>query len=291
MIVSFRVCVARHAQSTQNNRLTISFKENVKDEVDFLPADKRRRFLQSDTFTLCVAKHAHITQNKFAISLQHLKKDLSDTVDFLRVDKHESLLQIDAMILVKMVNCFHSSQNSKFARMSLQYLKKRLEIKLTFCMQINIKVSYKLILTLWASKFLARWYYQWAWSMILKVLKVKSLQYLYNISKKKLGMEFIFCMQINIKTSTTLKSGASHKWFDESSKLTERFLHGDGNCIIFGLTTNLLCIFDICWVPTAVVIAKNDVLLLVPTRKVFEHGFPKCFLIKAWLSVERLFPV
>ena len=35
------------------------------------------------------------------------------------------------------------------------------------------------------------------WSSILKVLKVTSLQSPYNISKKKLGMEFISCMQIN----------------------------------------------------------------------------------------------
>ena len=43
LIVSLRVCVSRHAQSTQNNKFTISLqylKENVKDELDFLPADK-----------------------------------------------------------------------------------------------------------------------------------------------------------------------------------------------------------------------------------------------------------
>ena len=33
--------------------------------------------------------------------------------------------------------------------------------------------------------------------------QIASLQYPYNISRKKLGMEFIFCMQINIKTSTS----------------------------------------------------------------------------------------
>ena len=33
-----------------------------------------------------------------------------------------------------------------------------------------------------------------AWSGILKVLKVTSLQYLYNILKKKLEMKFIFHM-------------------------------------------------------------------------------------------------
>ena len=151
-----------------------------------------------------MARHAHITQNnKFAISLQHLKKEVSNTVDFLHADKHESLLQIDTMILMETVKYSQSSQNRKFA-MSLQYLKKKLELKLTFCMQINIKVSYKLISTLWASKISTRWccHYWWA-SSILKVLKVASLQYLYNILKKTLGMEFIFCTQININTSTS----------------------------------------------------------------------------------------
>ena len=42
----------------------------------------------------------------------------------------------------------------------------------------------------------------WAWSSILKVLKVTSLQCLYNISKKKLWMEFILEF-IKIKTSTS----------------------------------------------------------------------------------------
>ena len=35
--------LARHAQSTKNNQFTISLKylkENMKDELDFLPADK-----------------------------------------------------------------------------------------------------------------------------------------------------------------------------------------------------------------------------------------------------------
>ena len=52
LIVSLWVCLARHAETTQNNKFTISLqyhKENVKDEVDFLPADKPQRFLQSDT--------------------------------------------------------------------------------------------------------------------------------------------------------------------------------------------------------------------------------------------------
>ena len=31
---------------------------------------------------MCVARHAQITQNKFAISLQYLKKEVNDEVDF-----------------------------------------------------------------------------------------------------------------------------------------------------------------------------------------------------------------
>ena len=46
--------------------------------------------------------------------------------------------------------------------------------------------------------------------------------------------------------------------------------------LIFDLITNLLCIFHICWMPTANVLVKN-VLLLVLTGKVLELGFPKCF--------------
>ena len=70
-----------------------------------------------------MARHAQITQNnKFAVSLQYLKKELSHDVDFVQADKHESLLQIDSMIWMGMVKHSQSSKNSKFA-MSLQYVR------------------------------------------------------------------------------------------------------------------------------------------------------------------------
>ena len=74
-----------------------------------------------------------------------------------------------------MVKHSQSSQNSKFA-MSVQYFK-----------EVRDEVSNKLISTLWALKFSRKWYYHywWVWTSILKVLKVTSLQYLYNISKKE----------------------------------------------------------------------------------------------------------
>ena len=43
-----------------------------------------------------MARHAQITQNnKFAISLQYLKKEVSYEVDFLHANKHESLFERD----------------------------------------------------------------------------------------------------------------------------------------------------------------------------------------------------
>ena len=85
--------------------------------------------------------------DKFSILLQYLKKKVSNEVDFVCADKDENLLQIDRMTLMGMAKHPQSSQNSKFA-MSLQYRqkkKKKLLIKLIFCMQINIIVSYTLI--------------------------------------------------------------------------------------------------------------------------------------------------
>ena len=57
MVVSLWVYVARQAQSTKNNHFTISLqylKEKVKDEADFLPADKCWRFFQIDAIILGV---------------------------------------------------------------------------------------------------------------------------------------------------------------------------------------------------------------------------------------------
>ena len=49
---------------------------------------------------VCVTIHAQSTQkNKFAISLQYLKKNMKDEVDFLPTDKHQRFLQIDTIIL------------------------------------------------------------------------------------------------------------------------------------------------------------------------------------------------
>ena len=76
---------------------------------------------------------------------------------------------------------FPITQNSKFVA-SLQYLNKEVSDEADFCMQINIKVSYKCYYDLW-----------WGWLSILKIPKIACLQYLYNnISKNKIEMNLIF---------------------------------------------------------------------------------------------------
>ena len=64
-------------------------------------------------------------------------------------------------------------------------LRKNWMMKLRFCMHVSMKTYYKLILWFW-----------WRWWSIFKVPKIASLQSLYNISKNKLDVVLIFCMQI-----------------------------------------------------------------------------------------------
>ena len=61
LMVSLWLCLARQAQSTQNNKFAISLQylmENVWDKVYFLFADKYQRFLQIETIILGVCGQA-----------------------------------------------------------------------------------------------------------------------------------------------------------------------------------------------------------------------------------------
>ena len=132
-----------------------------------------------------VVTHAYITQNnKVAFSLQYIKKEECNEIDFSHVDKHESSLQINTDIWLGWSNISRVPKIS-----SLQCLYNISKSKLE---QINIKFSYKFISTLWVAKFSTSWYYfYWqTWSRILRIPKLTSLQYLYNISKKRRSLFF-----------------------------------------------------------------------------------------------------
>ena len=169
---------------------------------------------------MSVTRHAQVTQNKkIAYFFALLQKEVIKLIFCMQISMKVS--RKHAMIFYE--NVPQSSQNSKLS-MFLQYLKKevrkKLDMKLIFCIQIKIKVSYKLISTIWGSKFSSRWYYHylWWWSSILKVLKVRSLQYLYDISKSKLGIIFYvqrsFFVLINIKVSASWHYRIWWKWPD-----------------------------------------------------------------------------
>ena len=69
------MCVAKHAQITQNNKFAIPLqylKKEVSDVVDFLHADKHESLLQINTVIfLGMVKHSQSSQkSKFAMPLQ-----------------------------------------------------------------------------------------------------------------------------------------------------------------------------------------------------------------------------
>ena len=81
-------------------------KKEVRDEVDFLHADKHQSFLQVDFNTLGIK-----VSYKVVLSL-----------------------------LMGMIKHSQSTQSNKFA-ISLQYLKKKLGMEFIFCMKINIETA------------------------------------------------------------------------------------------------------------------------------------------------------
>ena len=87
LIVSFFICVTRHAQNTQNKKFDISLqylKREVNDKVDFLHAGKHENLLRIDTMILMeIVKHLQSSQNsKFTMSAQYLKKEDRDKLTF-----------------------------------------------------------------------------------------------------------------------------------------------------------------------------------------------------------------
>ena len=77
------MCVARHAQNTQNNMFAISLqylKKEMSVEVDFLHADKYESLLQIDSMILMgMFRDSQSSQNcKFAMSLEYFRKEVKD---------------------------------------------------------------------------------------------------------------------------------------------------------------------------------------------------------------------
>ena len=123
--------MAKHSRTSQNTKSAMSLqclKREFRDEVDFLHADKHQSFLQVNFSTLGIkvsyrvivsllmgiTKHSQSTQsNKFAISLQYLKKEVRDGVHFLHADKDESFCKLELSFLMEVTRHVQSTQNRK----------------------------------------------------------------------------------------------------------------------------------------------------------------------------------
>ena len=123
----------------------------------FLHTDKHQRFLQVDfnTFSIKVSykvilsllmgmiKYSQNTRrNKFAISLQYLKKEVRNRVHFLHADKHQSFYKFTLSFSAEVARHIQSTQNRKLV-MFLQYREKKVsQLLLCSIMMQNIQIFY-----------------------------------------------------------------------------------------------------------------------------------------------------
>ena len=117
------------------------------DEVEFLPADRLKSFLQDRSITLGVINQQiqSTKYNQFTISLQYLKENMKDEVDFLPADKCWRIwyyqfrcVWLDMPKLPKITNLLFLDN----------MLRKKWVMQLIFYMQISMKACCKLIIRL-----------------------------------------------------------------------------------------------------------------------------------------------
>ena len=109
LILWFLMGMVKHSQSSQNSKFAMSLqylKKEVRDEVDFLHADKHQSFLQVDLNTLGI----------------------------------KASYKVILSLLMGMMKHSQSTRNNRLT-ISLQYLKKEVRNGIHFCIQINVKVS------------------------------------------------------------------------------------------------------------------------------------------------------
>ena len=77
-------------------------------------------------------KYSRSSQNnKFAVSLQYLKKEVRDEVNFLHADKHQNFYKLALSFLMEVARHVQSTQNRKLVKF-LQYIKKKV-MQLLLC--------------------------------------------------------------------------------------------------------------------------------------------------------------
>ena len=100
---------------------------NMKVSWKFIPSFWVSKFPKRLILTLLMGmiKHSQITQsNKFAISLQYLKKEVPNGGHFRQADKRQSFYKLVLSFFMEMARHVQNTQNRKLA-IFLQYIKKK----------------------------------------------------------------------------------------------------------------------------------------------------------------------
>ena len=144
------------------------------DEVEFLPADEHKSFLQDGSITLGVISQTGPKYQKQSVY----------NIFAISQGKHEGWSWFFACWqMLKVFSNWYYHFRCVWPGMS-----KLPKITSLLFLYNMLRKKWVMQLIFYMKTWRAWW---WEWSSILKVLKVTSLQCLYNISKKKLWMEFL----------------------------------------------------------------------------------------------------
>ena len=180
VVVSFWMCVIMLAQSIQNKNLQNLWKQ---EEWSWFFGCRKTSNIASNWcyhFRYAWPGMPKLPQKSFLFLCNILRKKWAIKLFFDTQIKLKITYKLILWFLMKVAKHSQSFQNRKGSLQCLYNIfKKELEMKLTFCIQINIKTSYKFIWKLLSIKFFHKGILSLSmivWLSILKVLKVKSLQ-------------------------------------------------------------------------------------------------------------------
>ena len=150
LIPSFLETIARRAQRTQNNKSAISvwyFKKEERDKVYFMKLDQQKTFLQIDAFNFGVYDQSCLKYSKCQIcNIFGVTEKKNPTWGyFFNGVSRKVFCKLILPFVINLAKRFQMIQ--KILHYFCNVSRKKLGMKITFCMQVNAKVFHKLILS------------------------------------------------------------------------------------------------------------------------------------------------
>ena len=143
--------MVKNSQSSQNSKFAMSLqylKKELRAEVDFLHAEFLKRLFWHFEHQNCLQGwyyHYHVFSNysnKFAISLQYIKKEIRNANRFWHADKHQSFYKFLLSFLMEVARHVQNTENRKLV-MFLQYIRKNVATALFSIVMQNIQIFYR----------------------------------------------------------------------------------------------------------------------------------------------------